>query len=106
MASILQKYNSEVFNNLKNLSQNVMKDGALSSKIKELIAIALSIASNCEPCVKIHTRRALQLSATKEEIAEIVGVAVLLLGGPADVWTTEIIENEINQNNLKENQNA
>ena len=95
MASLLQKCNSEVFNNLKNLSQSVMKDGALSSKVKELTAIALSIASNCEPCVKIHTRRALQLGATKEEIAEIIGVAVLLLGGPSDVWPTEIINREI-----------
>lgn len=97
MSNILNDYKPELFSDLKKLSDDVMKDGALSSKIKELSAIALSIASNCGPCVKIHTRRAIQRGATKEEIAEIVGVAVLLLGGPADVWPAEIIENEINK---------
>ena len=97
MPSILKDYHTPVFEDLKKLNQDVMKDGALSSKIKELSAIALSIASKCEPCVKVHTRRALQLGATKEEIGEIIGVAVLLLGGPADVWPEEIIENEINK---------
>ena len=72
-----------------------MKDGALSTKIKELMAVALSISTACEPCVKIHTRKALQHGAIKEEIAETNGVAVLLLGGPADVWPSEIIEEEI-----------
>jgi len=97
VSNILNDYKPELFADLKKLSDDVMKDGALSSKIKELSAIALSIASNCKPCVKIHTRHAIRLGATKEEIAEIIGVAVLLLGGPADVWPAEIIENEINK---------
>ena len=95
MSKILKDYKPEVFSDLKRLSEDVMKDGALSTKIKELTAVALSIAAKCEPCVKIHTRRALQLGATEEEIAEIIGVAVLLLGGPADIWPTEIINAEI-----------
>lgn len=95
MPSILKDYNAAVLEDLKKLNQDVMKDGALSAKQKELTAISLSIASKCEPCVKIHTRRALQLGANEEEIAEIIGVAVLLLGGPADVWPTEIINEEI-----------
>lgn len=95
MPSILKDYTPEIFSDLKKLSEDTMKDGALSAKFKELTAIALSIAAGCEPCVKIHTRRALQLGATKDEISEIIGVAVLLLGGPADVWPTEIIINEI-----------
>lgn len=95
MSSILNDYKPELFSDLKKLSEDAMKDAALPAKFKELTAIALSIASGCEPCVKIHTRRALQLGATEEEIAEIIGVAVLLLGGPADVWPAEIINAEI-----------
>lgn len=95
MASILKSYHPEAFEKLSSMSGTVMQDGALSTKIKELMAIALSIAANCEPCVKIHTRRALQHGARKEEIGETIGVAVLLLGGPADVWPAQIIESEI-----------
>ena len=85
MSKIVKDYKPELFADLKKLSEDVMKNGALSSKMKELTAIAFSIAANCEPCLKIHTRRELHLGATKKEIEEIVGVAVLLLGGPADV---------------------
>lgn len=95
MSSILRSYYSEAFNHVNSLVKEVMKDGALSTKTKELMAIALSIATHCEPCVKIHTRRALQLGANEVEIAETIGVSVLLLGGPADVWPIQIIESEI-----------
>lgn len=97
MASILKAYHPEAFDHVNSLAKHVMQDRALSTKIKELMAIALSIAAGCEPCVKIHTRRALQQGATREEIGETIGVAVLLLGGPADVWPAQIIEEEINK---------
>lgn len=95
MPSILKTYHPDCFRSLSDLANVTMKDGALSTKIKELMTVALSISVACEPCVKIHTRRALQHGATKEEIAETIGVAVLLLGGPADVWPSKIIEEEI-----------
>ena len=99
MASILKAYHPVAFDYVNSLAKKVMQGGALSTKIKELMAIALSIAAGCEPCVKIHTRRALQLGANKKEIGETIGVAVLLLGGPADVWPAQIIEEEIQKNN-------
>lgn len=95
MASLLKTHQPESFGALSNLAKVVMKEGALTARTKELMAIALSIAANCEPCVKIHTRRALQLGATAAEISETVAVAVLMLGGPADVWPVKIIEEEI-----------
>lgn len=102
MASLLKTHQPESFAALSNLAKVVMKDGALSAQTKELMAIALSIAANCEPCVKIHTRRALQLGASAAQISETVGVAVLMLGGPADVWPVEIIEEEIARSAAKE----
>jgi len=104
MASLLKKHQPESFAALSNLAKAAMQEGALSAQIKELMAIALSIAANCEPCVKIHTRRALQLGASAGQIAETVGVAVLMLGGPADVWPTAIIEEEIGRARAGENQ--
>ena len=59
------------------------------------MTIGFYIVSRCKSCIKIRTRWALQLWASREEIPEAVGVAVLLLGGPTEIRSTEIIEKEI-----------
>jgi AhpD family alkylhydroperoxidase len=61
----------------------VMSEGKLSVKTKELIAIALSLAGNCEWCITYHTKMALSNGATEEEILEAAYVAVLMAGSPA-----------------------
>ncbi len=74
--SVLQKYKPGLFKKWSEFATAAFEDGALSAKNKELImALALSIAACCEPCVKIHTRRAKKLGATNEEITETLGVA-------------------------------
>ena len=64
-------------------NRSVLSEGKLSVKTKELIAIALSLSSNCEWCITYHTRMALSSGATKEEILESAYVAVLMAGAPA-----------------------
>lgn len=63
--------------------QTLMKDGALSSKHKELIALGIGVAVRCEPCIDAHVDKALKAGATAEEIMEAAGVAVMMGGGPA-----------------------
>lgn len=63
-----------------------VKDGALSAKVKELISLGIAIAVHCEGCIACHVHDALKHGATREEIAETVGVAVLMGGGPATVY--------------------
>lgn len=63
-----------------------VKDGALSAKVKELISLGIAIAVHCEGCIAAHVYDALKHGATREEIAETVGVAVLMGGGPATVY--------------------
>lgn len=93
--SVLQKYKPDLFNQWSAFATSAFEEGTLSAKNKELMAIALSIAASCEPCVKIHTRRAKKLGATNEEVAETIGVAVVMLGGPSDVWPREAIMGEL-----------
>ncbi len=61
----------------------IMKDGVISLKQKELIAVSLGVALQCDPCIKLHTKKSLDAGATKEEILEAVSVAVVMAGGPA-----------------------
>lgn len=64
----------------------VMKPGALDSKTKELIALAISVSHRCDGCISSHARGAAKQNATEAEVAEAIGVAVLMTGGPATVY--------------------
>jgi AhpD family alkylhydroperoxidase len=62
------------------------QDGALSSKHKELMALAIGISVRCEGCIACHVQDAIKAGATKDEIVETIGVAVLMGGGPSIVY--------------------
>jgi AhpD family alkylhydroperoxidase len=64
------------------LHRKGVEDAALSRKIKELMAVAISIATGCEGCIVYHTHDAIQAGATREELLETIGVAILMGGGP------------------------
>jgi len=83
---------------INQLAGEAMKEGILSTKVKELMAVALSIAVHCEPCIRVHLRRALQAGASEAELAETLAVTVLLAGGPAEVWPRRVIEEELKTN--------
>ena len=66
--------------------QGLMKEGALSVKTKELIAVGIAVATRCQPCIYAHVEKSLKAGATGAEIMEAAGVAVMMGGGPAYVY--------------------
>lgn len=76
----------EVMKGFADLHAATMKPGALDTKTKELIALAISISSRCDGCIASHARGAAKQGATEAEVAETIGVAVLMAGGPATVY--------------------
>ena len=70
----------------------VMVESVLSSREKELIAIAIALATQCTPCLYWHLRKAMDKGATPEQILEAAGVAVMMRGGPAFVHVPELLE--------------
>ncbi len=63
-----------------------MEEGALSTRMKELIALSMAITRECDGCISAHARGAAHHGATVAEVTEMIGVAVLMNGGPAIVW--------------------
>jgi AhpD family alkylhydroperoxidase len=63
-----------------------MAEGALSMRMKELIALAIAITRECDGCISAHARGAARRGATVSEVTEMIGVTVLLNGGPGTVW--------------------
>lgn len=76
----------DVMKGFADLHTAAMKPGALDTKTKELIALAISISSRCDGCIASHARGAAKQGATEAEVAEAIGVAVLMAGGPATVY--------------------
>ncbi|HZT64744.1 MAG TPA: carboxymuconolactone decarboxylase family protein [Acidimicrobiales bacterium] len=68
------------------LHNAAMAPGALDVKTKELIALAVAVAKQCDGCIAAHSRGAARQGATPEEVAEALGVAILLNGGPGTVY--------------------
>jgi alkylhydroperoxidase/carboxymuconolactone decarboxylase family protein len=61
----------------------VFADGALSTQVKELIAVAAAHVTQCPYCIDAHTKRAKKAGASAEELAEAIFVAVSLRAGGA-----------------------
>ena len=76
----------EVMDAYHALGTAVMVDGALTAATKELIALGMSITRECDGCIVAHARGAARRGATKEQVAETIGVAINMNGGPATVW--------------------
>ena len=70
----------------------VMQEGALSKREKELIAAAIGLVQGCSGCIHIHTAEAIKAGATREQVLEAAGVAVMMGGGPAFVHLPEVLQ--------------
>ena len=68
------------------LHNAAMGDGALPARVKELIALAIAVTRECDGCVAAHARAAARRGVTAQEVAEAMGVAILMNGGPGTVW--------------------
>lgn len=86
LARNLRQAIPDVYAGFKELHSSAMAEGSLPTKVKELIALTLAIGSQCDGCIAAHARGAVRAGATKEEVAEAIGVTFLMHGGPATVY--------------------
>ena len=77
------KLDSRVYKKFLELEAATYPDGALSTKTKELIAVGISAATNCESCIQWHTEYAVKAGATPQEVLEALEVAMEIGGGRA-----------------------
>jgi len=81
--SQLRTHNADVMQGFGALSKAAMAPGALDEKTKELIAMAIGVASRCDGCLGFHAMALVRLEATPEEFREMLAVAVYMGGGPS-----------------------
>jgi len=74
------------------LSSAGQKKDLLGAKVRELIALAVAVTARCDGCITVHTEAAIRHGATREEIAEALGVAVAVNAGAALVYSTRVLD--------------
>jgi AhpD family alkylhydroperoxidase len=68
------------------LHQSAVAEGVLPARVKELMALAIAVVKGCDGCIAYHAKAAARRGATAEEVAESLGVALLMDGGTASVY--------------------
>ncbi|MBU1174102.1 MAG: carboxymuconolactone decarboxylase family protein [Alphaproteobacteria bacterium] len=88
----LREGNPDVMAAFRALDQAASKDGALDSKTKELMCMAIGIAIRCDGCLAYHAKAAIKYGATREEVLDMIGVAVYMGGGPSNIYGAEALD--------------
>ena len=76
----------DVYRGFAAMSDAALTEGALSSKVKELMAMAIGVVHGCDGCIASHAKGAVRAGATSQEAAEAIGVSILMHGGPATIY--------------------
>lgn len=74
------------------IAQAALKPGALDTKTKELIALAIGVSARCDDCIAFHVKAALAQGATREEIMETLAMAIYMGAGPAVMYASHAVE--------------
>ncbi len=74
------------------MAQSALAAKALDAKTKELIALGISVAVRCDPCIAFHAEAARKQGATREEVMETAAMAVYMGAGPAVMYAAQAVE--------------
>ena len=74
------------------MSEAGTKTNRLEAKTRELIALAVAVTRQCDGCITVHTDAAIRQGASREEIAEALGVAVAVNAGAALVYSARVMD--------------
>lgn len=86
------KLSPDVIRGLQTMDGSAVKTGLLGPKIHELIALAVAVTTRCDGCIVVHTKAAVSHGATKEEIAEALGVAIAMNAGAAVTYSARVLD--------------
>jgi AhpD family alkylhydroperoxidase len=82
----LRDASPDVWAGFGELHKAAVADGALPARVKELMALAIAVVKQCDGCIAYHAKAAARRGATPEEVADALGVALLMDGGTASVY--------------------
>jgi AhpD family alkylhydroperoxidase len=88
----IAKISPDTIRGYQSLSAAGQKTNLLGPKIRELISLAVAVTVRCDGCIAVHTEAAARQGASREEIAEALGVATAVNAGAALVYSTRVLD--------------
>jgi len=82
----------EVMKAFSEMARAATAQGALDTKTKELIALAIAVAIRCDGCVAFHSEAAVKHGATRDEVMETMGMALYMGAGPSLMYAAQAVE--------------
>jgi AhpD family alkylhydroperoxidase len=76
----------EVMKSYAALSSAALAEGELTSGVKELLALVIAVTRECDGCIVAHARGCVRAGISRQQVAEAIGVAITMNGGPGTVW--------------------
>lgn len=90
--SELKHSSPDLMKGFSGLASAALKPGVLDAKTKEMLALAIGVASRCDGCIGFHTQALVKLGITQQELEELLSVAVMMGGGPALMYATNAMD--------------
>ncbi len=90
--SELRNSSPDLMKGFSSLAGAALKPGALDAKTKEMLALAIGVASRCDGCIGFHTQALVKLGTTQQELEELLSVAVMMGGGPALMYASNAMD--------------
>lgn len=87
----MRKEIPDVMSGFSAMAQAALKDGALDKKTKEMIALAVGIATQCDGCIGFHIKALVSLGITREELLELLGMLTYMGGGPKLMYAADAL---------------
>ena len=88
----LRQVSPEVMKTFGDMARAAHAGNALDGKTKELVALAISVAVRCDPCIAYHAEAAVRHGASRAELAETLGMAIYMGAGPSAMYAAKALE--------------
>lgn len=89
---VLAKTIPDTMKGFATLSRAAKEGGVLGAKEKEFVALGIAIGVRCEPCIAFHVEALMKAGASREELADVLAMAIQMGGGPAVMYAGKALD--------------
>jgi AhpD family alkylhydroperoxidase len=82
----------DVMKAFSGIAQAALTPKALDTKTKELVALGIAVAVRCDDCIAFHVKAAIEQGATRDEVNDVLGMAIYMGGGPSVMYANHVLE--------------
>ena len=88
---VMNKLIPEAMQGFAVLSKAAKDNGPLGMKEKEFVALGIAVSQRCEPCISFHVEALMKAGASREELGDVLAMAVQMGGGPAVMYAAHAL---------------